>query len=350
MAYASITKPSLHFNTKTYTGTGSTHNVTGVGFQPDLTWIKCSSHSDDHNLVDVVRGVTKYLQSNSNIAEATYSGNVSAFGTDGFTVGDGNQVNQNGRTFVSWNFKAGNSSGSANTSGSTNSTVSVNTTAGFSIVKYTGTGSNATVGHGLGAVPKMIFIKRYDGATENWGVYHVGMGNTKYQFLNLGNTEASSSGYWNDTTPTSTLFSIGTNDVVNTNGGVYVAYCFADVKGFSKFFKYEGNGNVNGAYIYTGFKPAFVLLKCLSAGGNWLILDDKRETKNILSGSPINANESNAQDTNANYSVDFYANGFKMRNTNGNIQNNTNIHMYAAFASNPLVVNQTTNGLPTTAQ
>ena len=242
MAYSSIIKPTDYFNTILWTGDGaSTRSITGVGFQPDWIWVKCRSTAHDHYSWDSVRTNKKGLEPSDTSAERNPT--LGSIDSDGFSFsGLDSFYNANSDTYVSWNWRAGNSSGSSNGDGSITSTVSANTTAGFSIVSYTGTGSNATVGHGLGAVPKWIITKRYDGATENWGVYHASTGNTKYLFLNKTNAEATSSAYWNDTTPTSSVFSIGTNDVVNTSSGVYIAYCFAEKTGYSKFGSYTGNG------------------------------------------------------------------------------------------------------------
>ena len=207
MAYTTIKKPSLHMNAKIYTGNGSTQSITGVGFQPDLVWGKNRSTTDSHSLYDAVRGVTKRLKSDSAGAETTQSNGVTAFGTDGFTVGDHGGVNGNGNNIASWNWKA-NGAGSANTDGSITSTVSANTTAGFSISSFTGTGANATFGHGLGAVPKMYILKRYD-SSNNWRVYHESIGNGKYMTLETTEAEQTSSGFTNNTSPTSSLISLG---------------------------------------------------------------------------------------------------------------------------------------------
>ena len=357
---AQIDKPNLHFNTFIYTGNGtSPRTISGVGFQPDLVFGARRDDAAGKNLYDAVRGAgsTKNLQSNGNGAEGSGSpgtyGYLNAFASDGFTVTAGSSDNaywnNNTATYVTWNWKA-NGSGSSNTTGSINSTVSVNTTSNFSIVKYTGNGtSGATVGHGLGAVPKMIIVKQFssNGGSENWGVYHVGMGNTKYIFLNSNAVAGTNSGYWNDTTPSSTVFTLGNNDVVNNNTVEYIAYCFAEKKGFSSFGKYTGNGNSDGPFVYTGFKPAYIVIKSSTYAGNWLCLDNKREIQNIGSGTPININESNGEDTNTAYAIDFLSNGFKLKNSNGNIQNNNESMFYWAFAENPIVGS---NNIAATAQ
>ena len=275
MAYTTINKHTSYFNTKSYTGNGGTNAQTGVGFQPDWVWIKNRSDARKHNLYDVVRGVTKRLVSNANTAEDTASNGLTAFGADGFTTGSEQDTNHNGNSFISWNWRAGGTA-SANTSGSINSTVSVNTTSGFSIVKWTGTGANATVGHGLNAVPKMIIVKDTD-ANDNWNVYHVSTGNDSHLHLNLNLAASGSSTYWQDYTPTSSVFYIGSDSAINASGNEFIAYCFAEKTGFSKFSFYKGNGNSNGPFIYTGFKPAFLLSKrSTSTTMDWHIWDNKR--------------------------------------------------------------------------
>ena len=262
MAYTTINKSGLYFNTKLYTGNGGSQSITGVGFQPDWIWFKKRNGAADSSLMDVVRGVRKSLTSNNNEAEYTESAGLSAFDSDGFSFdGSGyDHVNTNNDTFAGWCWKAGNSAGSSNSNGSITSTVSANTTAGFSIVSYTGTGSNATVGHGLGAVPKMIITKSRNN-TYNWTSYHASLGNTGRIRLNSNSAADTGQTNWNSTTPTSSVFSVGTNADVNGSGNNVIAYCFAEKTGYSKFGSYTGNGNANGTFVYTGFKPAFVIIK-----------------------------------------------------------------------------------------
>ena len=261
MAYSTISKPSLHFNTKLYTGNGATNAITGVGHQPDWNWIKCRSHADSSQIFDVLR-TTYALRSDGNNAEAVGNGWTS-LDSDGFTLnGDssGGNVNNSGRTYASWNWKA-NGSGSANTDGSINSTVSVNQTAGFSIVKWTGTQSLGTVGHGLNATPDVILIKNVS-AGENWIMYHVGLGgNTKNLYLDATNAVDTRTDTFNSTSPTSSLFTVNTATGVNKTGSTMMAYCFTSKTGYSKFGSYTGNGNADGTFVYTGFKPAFVMVK-----------------------------------------------------------------------------------------
>jgi hypothetical protein len=324
-----------YFNTVLYTGTGATRSVTGVGFQPDWVWIKSRSVGTyHHRLTDAVRGVTKELYSNLTNAEGTDPNGLTAFGSDGFTLGSSNEYNFSGATFVAWNWNAGGST-VTNTAGSISSQVRANTTSGFSIVTYTGTGANATVGHGLGVAPRMIIIKsRSD--VSGWAVYQADVGNTKY--LRLDGTDAANtaSTLWNNTSPTSSVFSVGTDGWVNTSPRTYVAYCFAPVAGFSAFGSYTGNGSADGPFVYLGFRPAFVLIKQSSASGeHWTILDDQRNTSNVVN-KELYANLANAEGSNAgNATLDFTSNGFKIRTTNAGQNTSSATYIYAAFASNP---------------
>ena len=345
MAYTTINKGSSYFNTVTYTGTGVSRNQTGVGFDPDWVWIKSRSNAYNNNVWDRVRGAGQRLITNDTGAEETQTGDMSAFVTDGITVGAGNITNANGATFVMWNWLANNTSGSSNTAGSITSTVSANTTAGFSIVSYTGTGSAATVGHGLGVAPKMIIFKNRGGAV-GWACYNSNLGNTNYIALNETiASEAIGSVLFNSTSPTSSVFSIGTGDRTNSSSVNYIAYCFAEVKGYSKFGSYTGNGSSDGTFIYTGFKPAFILTKRTNGTGSWVLQDNKRPTYN-QGGSYLYASASN---TEANdLPIDILSNGFKQRQ---GIYNDTNgsgdSYIYMAFAENPFV---TSGGIPVTAR
>jgi len=337
MAYSTISKPSLHFNTKLYTGNGSTQSITGVGFQPDWVWLKKRNSTADHGLYDAVRGVTKQLYSNDTAAEATNANSLTAFGTDGFSIGTSSMINGNSDTFASWNWKA-NGAGSANTDGTINSTVSANTTAGFSIVKYTGTGSVATVGHGLGAAPKMMLIRILEDPND-WQVYHQSIGNTHK--LNLNTTEGSSDqiNRWNDTSPTSSVFTLGTHSSVNASGPTYIAYCFAEKKGYSKFGSYTGNDNADGTFVYTGFKPAWIIRKNIDGGvtESWFMEDNKRNTFNPAN-EWLAADQNSAEGAN-NFDTDFLSNGFKMRSNNHGTNKGSTNYIYMAFAEEPLVAN-----------
>ena len=341
-----IDKPSDYFNTKLYTGTGSELALTGVGFQPDFTWIKGRSGATEHVLTDSVRGVTKELSSNDDGAEETVAQGLTAFGSDGFTVGTDGSYNTSSATYASWNWLGANGTAS-NGSGSITSTVSANTTSGFSIVTYTGNASaGATLGHGLSATPKMMLIKRATGGATQWVVYHVSTGNTKALYLNTTATPLTVTGFFNNTTPTSSVFTVGTDTACNGDGNDMIAYCFADVQGYSKFGSYTGNGNADGTFVYTGFKPAFVMIKNSShAGQYWEIFDNKRNTFNVNNNKLYpNANLAEQQEN-----FDIVSNGFKCRDTGGtNVSGNT--YIYMAFAEEPFVTSTTNGSIPATAR
>ncbi len=342
MAYSTINKSTDYFNTKLYTGNGSARSITGVGFQPDWCWFKNRSTTNGHSIFDAVRGATKNIISNSNGAESTSSNGLTAFASDGFSVGTDGDVNGNGNNIVSWNWKA-NGQGSSNTDGSINTTyTSVNTTAGFSISKYVGTGSNATVGHGLGVAPKVVITKNLDTA-DNWTVYHESLGNTKGAFLNLTNTPGTSSAYWNNTTPTSSVFSVGTEVPMNKSGDDIIAYCFAEKTGYSKFGSYVGNGNADGTFVYTGFKPAFLMVKRTDTADTWIMYDNKRigyNPNNYFLQANSNAAESSSD------RFDLLSNGFKPRYDWTPINASGGTYIYMAFGQS--IVGS--NNIPATAR
>jgi hypothetical protein len=347
MAYTDIDKPSDYFETKLYTGTGTTLSVGGLSFKPDWVWLKARSNAYGHAVYDNVRGATKYLYLNLTNAEATNATTLQSFDTDGFTLGANENTNQaSGITAVSWNWLGANTTVS-NTAGTISSTVSANTTSGFSIVSYTGTGSNATVGHGLGVAPKMIIAKVRSGA-DNWMVGHDGIGWTHRMQLNLTNAAGALTAAWNNTAPTSSVFTVGTNGTVNGNGSTYIAYCFAEKQGYSKFGSYTGNGSTDGTFVYTGFKPAFVIYKNASAIYHWGMYDNKREPFNVCEDL-LFPNLSNAESTGDGRKIDMLSNGFKVRATSdiNNINGSGNTMIYMAIAENPFV---TSTGVPATAR
>jgi|9_EtaG_2_1085328.scaffolds.fasta_scaffold11572_2 hypothetical protein len=346
---AQINKPNLYFNTKIYTGNGSAGlSQTGVGFQPDWIWFKNRSQTASHNVMDAVRGSSKTLLTDSTTKEITDTDRLQSFDSDGFTVGANVHENGNGNAMVAWNWKA-NGTGSSNSDGTITSTASASTTAGFSIVRYTATGSNATVGHSLGAVPKMIIVKdTADNGGSNWAVYHASLGNTKRLGLNLNEGQSTDSAAWNNTTPTSSVFSIGTSSLVNNVGNATIAYCFAEKKGYSKFGIYTGNGNSNGAFIYLGFKPSFFMLKRTDANGDkWRMWDNKRSPFNLVDDS-LAPNEASAEYDDSSVSLDFLSNGVKMRMSGGGAGNGSGeSYIYMAFAEEPIVG---TNNVAATAK
>jgi len=332
MAYTTIKKPSDYFNTKLYSGNGSTQNITGLDFQPDWVWIKERTSTSDNMLFDAVRGATNRVESNTTDSEALSPNQLTAFNSDGWTTGNSAGTNESGQTYASWNWLA-NGTGVANTDGSISSTVSANTTSGFSIATYTGNGtSGSTIGHGLTSVPSMIITKRTDSA-NGWGVYHQSLGTGKELYLNYDNSEQSSN-FW-ITTPTTSVFSVSSSDYVNLNNATYVAYCFADVQGYSKFGSYVGNGSTDGTFVYTGFKPAFIIQKNASTGStNWQIFDNKRNDFNVVDDYLI-VNSSGAEGVST--SLDFVSNGFKIRQSAGYINTSGDTYIYMAFAEQPLV-------------
>ena len=348
MAYSTISKPSLHFNTKLYTGNASTNAQTGIGFAPDWLWIKARGATYSHQLVDNVRGATKILASDANYAEATYADRVASLDSDGFTLGSNANVNASSGTYVAWNWKAGTSftnDASSTGIGSIDSAGSVNTDAGFSITSYTGTGSAATVAHGLGVAPSVYILKNRT-STSNWFFYHKSTGATKSLFLDGQEAPITSSGYFNNTEPTSSVFSIGSESDLSGSSQNMIAYCFAEKKGYSKAFSFVGNANTNGSFCYLGFKPAFVILKNSSAGStNWWMFDNKRNPHNVT-GSRLQPNSSNAESTYTD-TIDFLSNGFKLRGTYGDINGSGNTIIGIAFAESPFVAR---NFVPTTAR
>ena len=460
MAYTTINNGKIYFNTKLYTGTGSSNAQTGVGFQPDLTWLKRRNGTGSHRLFDAVRGATKEIFPDATLAESTDAQSLKSFDSDGFTLGTGGATNGSGNTYASWNWigagtapsktytvkvvsdsgnkyrfddfgtsavtleiseggtytfdqaDASNSGhpirfsttsdgshgggseyttgvttngtpgnagaytritvaasaptlyyyctahsgmgGQANTpttnsfsdfSGSIQSNISPNTTAGFSIVSYTGTGSNLTAGHGLGSVVKMFFVKELSNA-NSWEVYHVSQGAGKNAQLNTTAAfESAGSSRWNSTAPTSTTISIGTDSGVNRSSSNYIAYCFAEKKGYSKFGSYTGNGNANGTFVYTGFKPAFVMVKNTGASENWIIFDNRRPGYN-LTDALLKPNLSNAEST-SGVKFDMLSNGFKARVSDAEGNSSGGNFIYMAFAENPFT---SSTGTPVTAR
>ena len=346
MAYISF-QPKDYFNTKLYTGTGSSNTVS-VGFEPSLTWIKNRGDAESHCLFDAVRTNGYYLKSDATSAEidGASAGLWSAFASDGFTVVNGNRTNNSGDTYASWNWKA-NGAGSSNTDGSITSTVSASTTSGFSIVKYTGTGSNASIGTGLGAIPHMAIFKRTDTAGFNWFVYHRSLGAGKFIILDSSGAEQSSTSIWQNTTPTSSVITLGGDGGVNASGGTYICYAFAEKKGYSKFSSYSGNGSNDGSFTYTGFKPAFVMIKSTDTE-SWYILDTKRPGYNT-NNYYLLPNTNGAEGTSTSLATSLLSNGFKIENSDTSMNTSGQTYIYMAFAEHPFVSN-VDGGLPTTAR
>jgi hypothetical protein len=347
MAYTTIDKPDDYFNTVLYSGdNASDRAITGVGFQPDFVWIKNRNNTNNHLLQDSVRGLN-LLVSNSTAAEQDVSSAFKSFDSDGFTITEEAswEYNNSGKTYASWNWLA-NGAGVSNTAGTITSTVSANTTSGFSIVSFTGTGANATVGHGLGVAPKWIIVKSR--GVENWRVYSSYLGATKAMRLNGTDAADTDSSYWNGE-PTSSVFTVGTNAGTNGSSVNMIAYCFAEKQGFSKFGSYTGNGQdtPNGVFTYLGFTPAFILIKATDIN-SWVMVDNKRPADSNPVDDSLAADSSAAETTgDINTTFDFLSNGFRTNGNSGNNNSSGQEYIYMAFAENPFV---TSTGIPTPAR
>jgi hypothetical protein len=324
-----ILQGNKYMDATTYTGNGSGLTVVNAGqFKSDLVWIKNRSDTYEHVLDDSVRGAGKGLFSNTTGAENASMGGFLSFNSNGWSMnGTIPDINRSGDNFVGWQWQAGQSSGSSNTSGTITSTVSVSTTAGFSIATFTGTGANATVGHGLGVAPAMYIVKNRSAGSTNWVVYHKSLGATKWIELSQTTAAQTSSSLWNDTAPTSTVFSVGNAPAANGSTNNMVAYCWAEIAGFSKFGSFTANNSSDGNFIYLGFRPRWIMCKQTSgAGGAWFILDTARNTFNVMNNI-LDANSSGAERNDNIW--DATANGMKLRIAlSGDF-------IYAAFAENP---------------
>ena len=330
MAYTVIDDPTAYFAVTTYTGNaaeagdGSTLALTNVGHQPNMLWLKKRSASGNHHVIDSVRGITKELRFNLTNAEADDNNLLASFDSDGFTLGSSGSGNLEDATYVAWTWKE-------------------SATSGFDIVSYTGNGSNRTISHSLSAVPEWMIVKKRSG-TDAGAVYHVSTGNTNALLISETNAIDDET-YWNDTTPTASVFTLGGNiSNANTNGQTYIAYLWAPKQGFSKFGSYTGNGNVDGAFIHTGFKPAWVLIKRSSAAGDqWQLSDSKRG----VNGAIKTLYTDSAEVETSSDSIDFLSNGFKNRATSVARNGSGSTYVYLAFAENPFV---TSAGVPATAR
>ena len=348
MAFTTINKSTDYFTPELYVGTGSSRTISTLNFQPDWVWIKNRGTNDRHSLFDAVRAAPNMLTSNANDAQSAQPSELTAFNANGFTVNNATSVNGSSANYVSWNWKA-NGTGSSNTAGSINSTVSVNTTSGFSIVKYVGNASQSqTVGHGLGVAPKLIIFKSSTSA-DDWSICFPSVLGVDGR-LTLNTSAANSIGdntFWNSVAPSSTLFSIGNNSRANASGQTIIAYCFAEKQGYSKFGSYTGNGSTDGTFVYTGFKPACVIMKCSSSGATpWLIWDNKRPGYNVTN-LRLRPNTADAEDTSTADPIDLLSNGFKCRGSNDDSNKAGSSYIYMAFAEAPLVG---TNNVPANAR
>ncbi|MDB2683502.1 hypothetical protein N9Y58_01350 [Alphaproteobacteria bacterium] len=327
MAYTTIDKPSDYFETILYSGNGSTQSITSLDFQPDWCWLKARAGDNVSNnrSVDSVRGATKELFQDATAAEETNTNGLTAFNSNGFSLGSSGGTNNSNTTYASWNWKE-------------------TATAGFDIVAYTGNATVRTISHSLSAVPKMIIVKNRSNI-HDWRVYHASLGATHDIYLSSNGAKVDSTTPWNDTEPTSSVFTVGTANGTNQNGDSLIAYLFAEKKGYSKFGSYTGNGNADGTFIYTGFKPAFIMCKRTDGADDWFLLDNKRDIDN-----PANhwlmADSSGAEQTSPIF-FDFLSNGFKNRGTGGGNNASGGTYIYMAFAENPFV---TSTGVPATAR
>jgi hypothetical protein len=348
MAYTNIDDPSAYFQAKTYTGNATDNTpITNDGnsnLQADWIWFKRRSSTENHVLADSTRGVTKWLFSNLTNAEGTSTARLKSFDTNGFTLGDTGSTNQNGANFVAWEWKANGGTTSSNTDGDITSTVQVNQDAGFSIVTDSPSNNTArSIGHGLGVAPQVV-IRRARTRVESWRVFHSSAGSTGS--LKLNDSSAYNSSTVLFTGVTSSTFGVGTDFSVNGNYN-YVSYCFAEKQGYSKFGSYKGNGNTNGAFVYTGFKPAWVMVKQSNTARNWQIFDNKRDGYNKDYMPRLQADNDSPEAASSGASMDFVSNGFKIRTSQTGANQNGGTYIYMAFAENPFV---TSTGIPTTAR
>ena len=347
MAFSVIDKGSKYFTAKTYTGTGATQSISGLEFSPDFVWIKNRSGANSHGLVSSLVNTRYALDTSATSGEVDFStSGVTSLNSDGFTVVSHPVFNGSGNNYVSWCWDA-NGSGVSNTAGTISSTVSANTTSGFSIVSYTGNGNTAaSVGHGLGVTPAMMIIKKRS-ATHEWTIWHKSLSSSTQSYLQFDTLAAqTSANTWGNTAPTSSLFYVGSASVTNGSSATFIAYCFTEVKGFSKAFSYTGNGSTDGTFVYCGFKPAFVLAKrSTTAGEDWTIYDNKRNDYNPV--LKVLYPDSSGAEASAPNTYDFLSNGFKLRSSDGRENLSGATFIGIAFAENPFV---SSKGIPCTAR
>jgi hypothetical protein len=320
MSYPAINNSELYFQTKLYTGTGSSNAITLDGtdnMQPDWVWIKSRNDSHNHQVFDSVRGVHNRMRTDTDGAETSSSESLKSFDSDGFTLGTQANVNSSSTTYVSWNWKK-------------------TATAGFDIVSFTGNATARTISHSLSAVPKMYIVKNRS-ATGHWRVYHHIIGATKHINLETSDAPGTASSVFNNTEPTSSVFSVGTDSSANGNGNNLIAYLFSEIKGYSKFGTYTGNGASDGPFVYTGFKPAFILGRRTDNAGGWWLSDNKRSGGFNLNDEYLVADSSNTEQDDGSFASDFLSNGFKCRATNGNFNASGGTYVYMAMAESPIV-------------
>ena len=354
MAFTTIDDPSQYFQTKIYTGTGSSNAITNDGnsdLQPDWIWGKARNQTYNHNVFDTSRGLSERATPDQTDAPNSDSTTITAIGSDGFTLGTSANLNGSSVTYAVWQWKANGGTtttndASATSVGTIDSVYQANTTAGFSIVTHTGSGSAGNIAHGLGAVPEWVLTKNRNTAAS-WANYHVGAGAEYYLELDTADAREAGSSVWGDTTPSSTTFRVGgANTKTNSGSGdTFVSYCFTPIQGYSKFGSYTGNGNADGAFVYTGFRPAWIMGKRTSGGHGWFLFDDVRDTFNPTN-QLLEPHLNNAE-TNDSFDIDILSNGFKLRGSENTINGNGESYIYMAFARHPFV---SSKGVPVTAR
>ena len=345
MAYISI-KPQDFYNQTLFVGNESNNPITGVGFQPDFVWVKGRNYSDSAGIWDSVRGAEKRLIPSSSAAESSDAQSLKSFDSDGFTLGTENSINKSGYNLISWNMRAGTTSGIDATGATITPTgYSFNATSKFSIIRYTGNDTNnAAVPHGLGVVPNLIIIKDLSG-TEHWAVHHTGMSASKMAYFNLNNAEETSQ--FGSTANTSVLFHLGTNAMVNSSSKNYIAYCFANVRGYCKSDRYVGNNSTDGVYIFTGFRPEWMFMKQINTTGNWALIDGTRGYANV-SNHTLATNSANAESSygggenvfGGSNKMDLLSNGFKIREASAYNNASGGTYIYTAFGQSIVGTNQ----------
>jgi hypothetical protein len=340
MAYTTINKPTVYFDTRLYTGTGAENVVSDLGFNPDFAWFKKRSAAEHHFLYDQVRGALKKIATSNTNAEFTETQTLKSFGTNGYTLGTSAEVNGSATTYAAWNWKAGTTSGLSGGT-ITPTSYSISAATGFGIYKYTGTGSAGTIAHGLGTPPRFIMVKKTSG-TADWAIYYnpsAGINNQQNRAMGFNTSGFSTnSAYWNGTAATSSVFSIGTQNDVNQSSETYIAYAFADVTGYQKFCGWYVNANADGPFIYTGFKPAFFLMFNINNSGRYMIADNKRNPFNEKD-KKLSPHNTNAEATTGDIACDFLSNGIKVRGSATSDVNHTNLNMMygLAIAAEPFV-------------
>ena len=346
MAYTTINKSTAYQNSIIINGNGSTQALTGVGHQPDWIWMKRSNATGHHRLIDTVRGISKIINADLNNSEATTASYVTAIGTDGWTVGNNTDVNASGGVTSGWSWRAGQGTTTNPSGGTITTTASVDTTAGLSIFTYTGTGNAAHLAHGLGVAPTVVWIKGRTN-TDQWFVKHPGLNANQYVYLNGTGAATSGANVWSATNPDATKIYVGTDAGVYGSGEDYVCYAFAEKRGYSKFGTYKGNNNSDGVFVYTGFKPSFLLIRRAAGSQNCVIIDNKITGYNgVATGDSQILRPNTADAQTENNGVDLLSNGFKCRSSDGDTNGYSDTYIYMAFGQSLVG----TNNIPASAR